>query len=65
MSSAHEQHEKNMLLLFTTWWQLKAFMTEASFRNSILSRRLADSFTVFTATRVSPSPLTMSLAMPS
>lgn len=39
-------------------------MTEASFRNSILSLRLADSFTVFTATCVSPSPLMMSLAIP-
>lgn len=49
----------------TTWWQVKPFMTEASLRNSIRSRRLADSFTVFTATRVSASPLTMSLALPS
>ena len=40
-------------------------MTEASLRNSIRSRRLADSLTVFTATRVSASPLTMSLALPS
>lgn len=52
-------------LIRTTWWQLKAFMTEASLRNSILSRRLADSLTVLTATRVSGSPLTMSWAMPS
>lgn len=40
-------------------------MTEASLRNSIRSRRLADSLTVFTATRVSASPLMMSLALPS
>ncbi|KAF3834783.1 hypothetical protein F7725_027341 [Dissostichus mawsoni] len=40
-------------------------MTDASFRNSILSLRLADSLTVFTATRVSGSPLMMSLARPS
>lgn len=51
--------------LLTTWWQVKAFMTDASFRNSIRCLRLADSLTVFTATRVSPSPLTMSFAMPS
>lgn len=51
--------------LLTTWWQLKAFMTEASFRNSIRSLRLADSLTVFTATCESPSPLMMSFAMPS
>ncbi|KAL0612076.1 Protein GVQW1 [Plecturocebus cupreus] len=40
-------------------------MTEASLRNSIRSRRLADSLTVFTATRVSASPLMTSLALPS
>ncbi|TNN89324.1 hypothetical protein EYF80_000612 [Liparis tanakae] len=40
-------------------------MTDASLRNSILSRRLADSLTVFTATCVSGSPLMMSLAIPS
>lgn len=49
----------------TTWWQLNAFITEASLRNSILSLRLADSLTVFTATQVCGSPLTMSFPMPS
>lgn len=49
----------------TTWWQLNAFITDASLRNSILSLRLADSLTVFTATRVCGSPLTMSFPMPS
>lgn len=49
----------------TTWWQLNSFMTEASFRNSILSLMLADSLTVLIATRVSGSSLTTPFARPS
>lgn len=49
----------------TTWWQLNSFMTEASFKNSMRSLMLADSLTVFIATRVSGSSLTTPLAMPS
>lgn len=63
--AVRESSLKRVLARHTTWWQLKAFITEASLRNSILSRRLADSLTVLTATRVSGSPLTMSLAIPS
>lgn len=49
----------------TTWWQLNSFITEASFRNSILSRMLADSLTVLMATLVSGSSFTTPLAIPS
>lgn len=49
----------------TTWWQLNSFMTDASLRNSMRSRMLADSLTVLMATRVSASPFTTPLATPS
>lgn len=52
-------------LSLTTWWQLNSFITEASLRNSILSRMLAASFTVLMATLVSGSSLTTPLATPS
>lgn len=49
----------------TTWWQLNSFITEASFRNSIRSRMLADSLTVLIATLVSGSSFTTPFAIPS
>lgn len=67
---ANKQHScvNHSLVTFswlTTWWQLNSFITEASFKNSILSRMLADSLTVFMATLVSGSSFTTPLAIPS
>lgn len=58
-------HSLVTLSWLTTWWQLNSFITEASFKNSILSRMLADSLTVLMATLVSGSSFTTPLAIPS